>query len=71
MKNTPQSNTSTDRGFFVEPKPGNTFRIATDRSGDWYIWRRMSARSWVTFRRCDSEQDAIRALENLNGPISA
>lgn len=53
------------QGSIAEIKPGEAFRIATDRSGDWYVWRRLSARSWVTFQRCDSEAEAKSTMDSL------
>lgn len=57
-----------DRGsFLIESKPA--YRADTDQSGDWYVWRRLSAHGWATHRRCDSREAAVELAAMLNrGP---
>lgn len=50
---------------FVELKPDERFRAAQDKGGDWWVWRRLSARSWVTFMRCESKDSAELTVQEL------
>ncbi len=45
---------------------GPQFKAAEDQRGDWWVWRRVSAKGWATMRRCDTREDAERLAEKLN-----
>ncbi len=45
---------------------GPQFKAAEDQRGDWWVWRRVSAKGWATMRRCDSRDEAERLAEALN-----
>lgn len=45
---------------------GPQFKAAVDQRGDWWVWRRVSAKGWATMRRCDTREEAERLAEALN-----
>lgn len=45
---------------------GPQFKADEDQRGDWWVWRRVSAKGWATMRRCETREDAERLAEALN-----
>lgn len=43
-----------------------TFKADRDQNGDWWVWRRLSARTWVTHTRCVDEASALAIAERLS-----
>lgn len=43
-----------------------SYRADTDQSGEWYVWRRLSANGWATMQRCDSREEAVQLASDLN-----
>lgn len=41
------------------------FRAGKDQNGDWWVWRKLSMRTWVTHRRCEGESEAVRVADQL------
>ena len=42
------------------------YRVAHDLNGDWWIWKRSSANTWTTFKRCNSQAEAEMLCSELN-----
>lgn len=57
--------TREDRGSMLfEPK--GLYRADTDQSGQWYVWRRLSANGWATLQRCNTREEAVQLALDLN-----
>lgn len=55
----------------IEGKPKQDYRAAADRSGDWYVWRRLGSADWATLRRCDGREHAEQIASKLNTALIA
>ncbi len=42
------------------------FRADVDQSGHWYVWRRLGANGWATFRHCETRERALELAKHLN-----
>jgi len=54
----------------IERKPRQDYRAAADRSGDWYVWRRLGSADWATLRRCDGKEQAEYVATELNTALA-
>lgn len=50
--------------FLGEVKP--LYRADTDQGGHWYVWRRLSANGWATYRKCETREAAMQLATELN-----